>query len=80
MREGGPDHAVEAAITDLQLGGPATDVRIHQELREEMATLREQIRNAANGAGVPGDRRKNLFNPKDCMPGVLGQNYKQHCI
>ena len=76
--------ALETSITDLELnqqapiapGGRREVEQLRTQLREEMAALREDFRNLNTGPGGP-DRRKGLFNSKDCLPEVLSNDYKQ---
>ena len=70
---------MEATITDLQLNAPGSpptyDVQADEirKLREDLTTLRQHVDGINRGGGAPP---KGLH-PKDCMPGILGNNYKQ---
>ena len=78
---------VEQAVTDLQLGStetPGTTTtqsqirQMRQELQNEIGTLRDQIGEMGNGNGTGlGERRRFALNPKECVPNMLGQDYKQ---
>ena len=48
-------------------------------MRQEMANVRDQMERLPNGgtqSDNPNGIARSLLNPKDCMPQVLGANYK----
>ena len=80
--------AMETAVSDLQLGQPVTGVddagqglkQSMNQLKEEMAQLKLQMGNGSIGMGmgtVPTESfQRRLWNPKDCMPEVLNNDYR----
>ena len=75
--------ALENNMTELTLnqqapiapGGRRDVEQLRTQLREEMAALREEMRVDPGSSGT--DRRKGLFNSKDCLPEVLSNDYKE---
>ena len=76
---------LETAVTDMQLNAPGprdaqgTGMQfetLRQQVRDEMANLRREVESSQRGEGS-SDRRFKTMHPKDCMPGILGSNYKQ---
>ena len=75
--------ALEATLADVQLNAtpdwwPRLD-EFRNQMRQEMANVREQMERLPNGSTQsdnPNGLARSLLNPKDCMPQVLGANYK----
>ena len=75
--------ALEATVADVQLNatpdGWARLDEFRTQMRQEMANVREQMERLPNGgtqSDNPNGMTRSLLNPKDCMPQVLGANYK----
>ena len=76
--------ALETQATDIQLAGGATDDRpirteldaMRAELQKDMEELRTLLDRYPTGNGPMPDRTKPLLNSKECLPSVLGNDYK----